>query len=264
MALLSLRANFLRSLLTLMIISVGITCLVGILTAIDAILFSMSDSFNQLGANSFRIRPAAEEIRGHGPGRRVKRADPIVFDQAMEFKEKVSGNGAVVSVNSFASSSATIKYRNEETNPTVTIIGIDDNYFDVSALDISHGRAFTNTETLSSSPKVILGYDIIKQLFNEKPDKAIDKIVTVNAQKYKVIGVLEAKGSSFGGGADRRVYIPLMLAKQLYGHAKTSYQVNASIVDATQIDRAVSQSIGAMRNIRGLKEYYACICHRKN
>ena len=70
-ALTSIKNNLLRSLLTLLIIAVGITCLVGILTAIDAILFSMSDNFNRMGANTFRIRPADETIKTTKDGKKT-------------------------------------------------------------------------------------------------------------------------------------------------------------------------------------------------
>ena len=66
MAFRSLKANFLRTFLTLLVIAVGITCLVGILTAIDSFLFSMSDSFSRLGANSYNIRPKSEQIQTRG------------------------------------------------------------------------------------------------------------------------------------------------------------------------------------------------------
>ena len=54
----SVRMNMLRTVLTLLIIAVGITALVGILTAIDALLFTMNDNFNRMGANSFSISPS--------------------------------------------------------------------------------------------------------------------------------------------------------------------------------------------------------------
>lgn len=99
MALLSLRSNFLRSFLTLLIIAVGIMCLVGILTAIDAILFSMSDSFTRIGANSYQIVPTREQLKSRRPGQRPGVATPISFDEAMSYKEKITdAGGSFVSV----------------------------------------------------------------------------------------------------------------------------------------------------------------------
>lgn len=254
MALLSLRSNFLRSFLTLIIISVGIACLVGMLTAIDAILFSMSDSFTRIGANSYQIIPTREQLKSRGPGRRAKISEPIAFDQAMTYKEKITRTGgSFVAIYFRCTGSATVKFGEEETNPTVSITGIDNNYFRVSSFEIQEGRNFTQSETESSSYKVIIGSNIVEQLFNGKADKAIGKVISINANRYKVIGVLEEKGSSMGGGTDRSVYIPLQLAKQQYGHAKTNYSLIAAVTDATRIDASIAETIGVFRNIRRLK-----------
>ncbi|RMF20307.1 MAG: ABC transporter permease, partial [Bacteroidetes bacterium] len=87
-ALRSVRANLLRAVLTLLIIAFGIMALVGILTAIDSAIFSLNDNFSRLGANSFSINPKWETLKGSGHGRRVRRGEPITFDQGMEFKER--------------------------------------------------------------------------------------------------------------------------------------------------------------------------------
>lgn len=254
MALLSLRTNFLRSFLTLIIIAVGIMCLVGILTAIDAILFSMSDSFTRIGANSYQVIPTREQLQSQGPGRRSKISEPIAFDQAMKYKEKISASGgSFVSVYFRCTRSATAKFAQEETNPTVSITGIDNNYFRVSSFELSHGRNFTKSESESGTYKIILGSNIVEQLFNGKAESALGKVLSLNANRYKVIGVLEEKGSSMGGGTDRAVYIPLQLAKQQYGHAKTNYSVISSVTDATRIDDSIAETIGIFRNVRGLK-----------
>lgn len=253
MALLSLRSNFLRSFLTLLIIAVGIMCLVGILTAIDAILFSMSDSFTRIGANSYQIVPTREQLKSRRPGQRPGIAEPISFDQAMAYKEKTTdAGGSFVSVYFRGSRSATAKYGQEETNPTVGIVAIDNNYFTVSSFNLAAGRNFTKSESESGTHKVLLGSAIVEQLFNGKTDMAVGKTVSINADRFKVIGVLEEKGSSMGGGTDRQVYIPLQLGKQQFGHAKTNYSIISSVSDATKIDQSIAQSIGMLRNIRGL------------
>ena len=209
LALGSIKANLLRSLLTLLIIAVGITCLVGILTAIDSILFSMSDNFNRLGANSFNIRPLSESLRSNDRGRTQKMADPINFDQAMEFKEQYSYGASKVSVESFCASNASVKYNEKKTNPTVRVIGVDENYMNTSAFELAAGRNFTYSEVLSTANKVIIGSDIVKTLFQEKPEKYIGKDIYINSNRYKIVGALKSKGSSSGGSNDRRVFIPL-------------------------------------------------------
>ncbi len=253
LALESIKTNFLRSLLTLMIIAVGITCLVGILTATDTILFSISDSFNRVGANSFSIYPKRETIKTNTGGEMTKRADPIIFDQAIKFKEEFSHGGTMTSVSTFCLSSAELKFGKEKTNPTVRVYGIDENYLDVSAYDIKEGRNFTGNEVMSGDHKVIIGKDIVDLLFNEKSAAAMNQVIQIGATRYKVIGVLEEKGSAVNNGADRRVFIPLLNAKRYYGYPNKRYDVMSAVSQTTQLDNAISSGIGVMRNVRKLK-----------
>jgi len=249
----SVKANILRSILTLLIIAVGIACLVGILTAIDTILYSMSNNFNRLGANSFSIYAKDENIQSNRNGRRNKRGKVVSFKDAMEYSEKYNFPGSKVSVDMFCTRGATIKFGDEKTNPSVRLVGVDDNYLFVSSYELSEGRNFNRTEVQTGSQRAIIGKEIVNLLFDKEPKKAIGKMINIGSGKFKVIGTLEQKGSSSGGGNDRRVFIPLMNAKRLYGHSKKNYNITTSIGDATRIDDAVSASIGLMRNVRKLK-----------
>lgn len=252
-ALRSVKANFLRSFLTLIIISIGIACLVGILTAIDTVLFSMTSNFSRLGANSYSIYPKRETIKSNNRGRQVKRADPILFDQAMAFKDRYTYTGANASVRLYCNSNTTLKYKEEKTNPTVNLIAIDEAYLGVSAYDLAAGRNFSRAEVESGQNKVVLGSDQIEKLFKGKAEKAIGEVITLNNQKYKIIGALASKGSSMNGSSDNRAFIPLMKGKILYGGSNTNYSINVSLGSAAEMNEAQSAAIGIMRNIRRLR-----------
>lgn len=253
LALGSIRANLLRSMLTLMIIAVGITCLVGILTAIDSILFSMSNNFNKLGANSFNIKPLSETLNVTDKGKKQKNADPVNFNQAMSFKETYSYSTSKVSVDAFGSNNAEIKYASYKTNPNVRVVGIDENYINTSSYELESGRNFTASEVMSTGNKVILGSEIVDMLFSKKAEKAIGQIVIINSNRFLVVGTLKSKGSSTGGSNDRRVFITLYNAKTLYGYSDKNYNVTVSVANSSDLDNAISHAIGVMRNVRKLK-----------
>lgn len=253
LALGSIRANLLRSMLTLMIIAVGITCLVGILTAIDSILFSMSNNFNKLGANSFNIKPLSETLNVTDKGKKKKNADPVNFNQAMSFKETYSYSTSKVSVDAFGSNNAEIKYASYKTNPNVRVVGIDENYINTSSYELESGRNFTASEVMSTGNKVILGSEIVDMLFSKKAEKAIGQIVIINSNRFLVVGTLKSKGSSTGGSNDRRVFITLYNAKTLYGYSDKNYNVTVSVANSSDLDNAISHAIGVMRNVRKLK-----------
>ncbi len=249
-ALRSIKSNLLRAILTLLIIAVGITCLVGILTAIDTVLLSMSDSFSRMGANSFYISPS----RGsNNNGKTIKPGDPIVFRQAMDFKENFDFPGTKIAVNTFCKWNSSLKYKDEKTNPNIRLIGIDENYLSASAYELEVGRNFSKTEIENGTHQIIIGHELVKLLFKDKIDDALHKVISVGNTRYKVIGVLKSKGSTITASNDRRVFIPLLNAKRYYGYADRNYSIMASITDATKIEDAISGAIGKMRNIRKLK-----------
>ena len=94
----NVRSNLLRSVLTLLIIAFGIMALVGILTAIDSLIFSMNDNFSGLGANSFSIAPKGGALKGNHRGMRAKQGESISYDQAMSFKERFDFSGKAVGI----------------------------------------------------------------------------------------------------------------------------------------------------------------------
>lgn len=249
----SIRSNFIRALLTLMIIAVGIASLVGMLTAIDTVLNSLSSSFNRMGANSFYVYPAGSKIKSRRRGRKEKRGAPIDFRQALAFKKKYDFPTSKVSINTFCKWNATAKYGNKKTNPNIRLVGIDENYLEASSYDWAAGRSFSINEVENGEHKAIIGHDLNTSLFNGKADLALGKTISIGNTKYKVIGVLDTKGASMTTSNDRRIFIPLLNAKRYYGNAKTSYSVMAYLQDPTHMDNAVAHAVGTMRNIRQLK-----------
>jgi putative ABC transport system permease protein len=79
------------------------------------------------------------------------------------------------------------------------------------------------------------------------------KYVTTSNGKYRVIGVLESKGSSMNQSEDRRILIPLQTAKRYYGAEQTNYSIMVSVNDPTRIEAAIGEATVTLRNIRKLK-----------
>lgn len=252
LALTSILNNKLRTVLTVMIIAVGITCLVGILTAIDTILFSLNDNFNKMGANSMKITPLYETIK-RGGGHRTKRISKnINYDQAVDFKGRFNYAGSKVALNVNCTRDATASYMDKKTDPSIKLNGIDENYLKVNALEIEEGRAFSSTEIKEGVNRIIIGNGLVNSLFNDKPETAIGKSIKVDNNKYLVIGTIKEKGSTSNSN-DNNAFIPLLKAKIYYGHSKSYYGINASLSNAMMMDEAISNAIGVMRNVRGIK-----------
>ena len=251
-ALSSVRNNLLRAVLTMFIIAFGIMALVGILTAIDTAIFSLNDNFNSMGANTFSVRPKRDGPRGNRGGRRSQIAEPINFDQALDFKERYRFP-ATVSVSGRGTSIATASYGDKKTSQDVSLIGVDAEYFTVRGYELKMGRFLSQTEVDNGVHRAVVGQEIVKLLFDNKPEKALDKVVSVGNIKYKIIGVLESKGSNMNNSSDRVVLVPLLNIKRYYGSQKKNYDISVAVNNAEDMDAAEAVTIGVMRNVRRLK-----------
>ncbi|MEO8147711.1 MAG: ABC transporter permease [Bacteroidia bacterium] len=246
----SIKTQLLRTSLTALIIAIGIMALVGILTAIDAIKGSLSSSFSSMGSNSFTIRNSGGGIHVGGGGRRFKRFDVIDYYQSTEFKDRYPFP-SVVSVSAFASQISTLKYQSKKTNPNIFIVGADENYINVTGLTIEKGRNFSPTDLTLGDNTIILGSEVARTLF--KKESPLDKIISVGSVRYRVVGVLKEKGSSFGMSPDKNCIIPLLNLKKQYASAKTSYSITVKVNDVKFLDNALGEATGTMRTIRGDK-----------
>ena len=106
-----------------------------------------------------------------------------------------------------------------KTNPNTSIYAVNENYLEAKGFDVAIGRNFSASEALDGLPIGIIGADIVNLLFDGKPEKAFNKVISIGKLKIKVIGILASKGSAMGGNEDRRVIIPLATGKKYYANA---------------------------------------------
>ncbi|WP_323756158.1 ABC transporter permease [Roseivirga sp.] len=247
----SIKSNTLRTILTGLIIAIGITSLVGMLTAVDGIQSEIEASMSGLGANSFDVASRSSGRRSMN-GVREKSYAPIKFDEATRFKEDFNFP-STVTIYTRASGSAEVKYEEKKTSPNTSITGGDENYFSIKDVKIERGRNFSALEIEFGNYVCILGTEIVNSLF-EKNEDPLNKTVKFYGNNYRVIGVLEEKGG-FGGDTeeDRNIIIPLLNAKRLDRSGRMRYSTTVMIQDPEQIDYAMGEATGYMRKIRGDK-----------
>lgn len=243
----AVRSNLLRSILTMLIIAFGITALVGILTAIDAIRFSLANEFSRMGANTFSIRNRDMFVQG---GERQVNAPVITFREASGFKERFE-YGAAVSMLVFSNQLTTLRYESRKTNPNISMIGCDENYLATSGYSLQKGRNFSVAEVEYGSNVVILGSVLADRLFQSVTDP-LSKTVTVGSAKYRVIGVLESRGSSMGFSNDNNVFVPVNNIRSVIADKLSSYQINVKAHDARSMDATVAEATSLFRKIRRL------------
>jgi putative ABC transport system permease protein len=247
----SIRSQWLRAILTMLIIAIGITALVGILTSIDGIKSSITSNFTSMGANTFTIRNRGSSIRIGRGGKKPKRYTRITYREAKRFEETFEFP-ATVSVSAYASFASTLKHGSEKTQPNINVMGCDANYFAVSGYDFELGRNFSETESRFGIPVIVIG-SVVKDVLFPKNVDPIGKTVAVGASKYRVIGVLAEKGSTMGFGGDKTCMITLTSARQQYLSPRTSFTVSVLADNIASLESAISQTTGTFRVVRGVK-----------
>ena len=248
-ALKSIKSNRLRSLLTIFIIAVGITSLVGILTATDALKREVFSSFEKFGTTTFSIVPKYYSVEG-GIRSRVRNSMAISYNQARMFKENFREN-CLVSVYSRALSNATVKYAGVSTNPTAMVMAADENYLNVINTGIASGRGINENDIKMVSYVCVVGNGIVKELFgyNENP---IGKIISVEGVRLEIVGVAESVGSSFGGSADSMVIIPESVARVHFIGDGTSFTIGIVPRDMESGTDYKGKAEQLMRSVRRL------------
>jgi len=242
----SIKDNLLRTSLTAAIIAIGISSLVGILTAVDAIQSSITSGLSDLGANSFDIRDVRYRSR-RSSGQTTNRKQPITFKEIEKFQERFD-EAERISVYAFITSSAEVKYLSNKTNPNSIVAGIDEYYLNNKGYDIDKGREFSRMELKQGVNVAIIGQDIVENVF--KKVDPINKTISIRGLKFVIIGVLEESGGLGSGRLDRTIFIPLLKANKFSANGRLSYTMTTTVKDPSRLDYLIGQATGLMRTIR--------------
>lgn len=249
-ALQSIKSQALRTILTALIIAIGISALVGILTAIDAIKASLTGEFALLGANTFTIQNRGPNIRIGRSGERPKNFPPISYYEAMRFKERMSNRISRTSVSFVATGIAELSFEGQSTNPNITIMAADENYLLTGGYSLESGRNLSPGDVKNASAVALIGQEIVRRLFPKV--SPIGKFISIGNDRYRVVGVLAPKGNSFGFGGDKSVFIPITKARTKYATANRSFAVNVMALEGLMLNEAIDEATATMRAVRKL------------
>ncbi|MBM3400645.1 MAG: ABC transporter permease [Bacteroidetes bacterium] len=243
----AVKSNLLRTVITCLIITIGIAALVGILTSIDAMNSAIAKTFSRMGSQSFNIRNNQGLQRRGVPGSTI--SEPISWTQASGFKKSFDFPSEV-SISRNAQMTAKVSYKNKETNPNVRVIGVDENYLKTASYELEQGRNFTSNDLDLALPVAIIGKEIANTLLGQS---GLGEVVKVDGKSYRVAGILAEKGSSLGmSGGDRVVFIPVSLSRMDFNNGQENYFINVAINEINQLDPAMDEAYLLMRRKRGL------------
>lgn len=244
----SIKSQLLRTILTVFIIAIGIWALVGILGFLNALEGNLSQNFASMGANTFKFQRYESTTRRSRE--RVKINPVISYRQVKEFSEKFNFAGAQTALSFIGTGSAEVKFESKKTDPEVSVLGINEFFLQNSGLELQKGRDFNPFDISSNTRVCILGSDFKKNLF--KNINPIGKQISIRGTKFKIVGLLEEKGSTFGNRQDLRVLIPLGVARSIYTQPNINYDLSVMVENAEYMSASQDEGIITMRKIRGL------------
>jgi putative ABC transport system permease protein len=242
----SVQANLLRSILTALIVAIGIMALVGILTAIDGIEYSVSESLSSLGANTFDMY-TRKNRGGRNGGIKERSYNSLQMKEAQQFIQQYTFPSAIC-LSATLTQVAEVNHISKKTDPNITVEGVNQDYLAIKSLNVDKGRNFSMIEIQYGSRVAIIGSKIAKVLY--KDDNPVGSEISFKGGQFRVIGVLKEKGQLAENNYDNMVILPILLANQLAAGQGLDYYLTISINDATKSDMAMGEATGLMRNIR--------------
>ncbi|WP_040282332.1 ABC transporter permease [Psychroserpens damuponensis] len=245
----SIRGQLLRTILTILIIAIGITALVGILSAVSALENTISSDFSSMGANTFNIQ--RYDFTTQRRSNDDQKINPIInYRQVKEFEEDYKFPFTSTSLSFQGTRTAEVKYENEKTDPEVQVFGVNENFIPNSGLEVATGRALNYFDIKNSNSVCVIGSDLQKALLADV--NPINQTISIRGAKFKVVGVLKEKGSTFGNNQDLRVLMPLQKARTIYTNANINYSLSIKTDKKDMLEGAQDEAIVLFRNIRGL------------
>lgn len=251
MAVQALQAQLLRAILTALIIAIGITALVGMLTATSVMEGSITKQFSSMGATTFSIQQGGMQIRIGRNGIQEKPVPAIPLDQAVRLRERLVAEGLTTSVSDNVAGAMEVQYDSRKTNPNVNVIAADNAYTQTQGLELAEGRFFSSTEQDEARSVAVLGSDVAGTLFPN--GGAIGKTVRVGSKPYAIVGVTAPKGSSSFMSSDQVVYLPLRTGHLEYAGPWSSYVISIMAASPEALDATIERATVVMRSVRRLK-----------
>ena len=246
----ALRNNKLRTLLSLLGVTIGIFSIIAVLAAVDSLNRKITKDLSSFDKNTIYLMKMS-----FGPSTipqwKREQFPNVKYDEYIYLKGAMT-HTAQLGYQIFTKNES-IKFESKIASD-VTIIPVSHEFIDIQGLEFEKGRFYTDSEANSASRVIVIGYEIAKSLFDEA--NPIGKKVRLYGQRFTIIGVLKKQGAALlENNRDVSAFIPVNFVRQLYGD-NNKISINVIIfkpqkgVDMEAYKAEISQKL---RNFRGLK-----------
>jgi len=246
-ALNSLRANKLRSALTILGIVVGIFSIIAMGTVVTMLQSTIEEGVSVFGKNTFQIQkfPA---VRTGGPSEwaKIRNRKDITIDDFENLKEKFIEAKAVAASTNM--NGLVVKYGSTKTNPNISMVGVTPEAFITRDWAVEKGRAINELDYQRFEKVTVLGFDLAKTLFKDR--NPLGEEIWIDGFKLRVIGVLEYEGEIFGQSRGNFAIVPITAFHSFYGIKKRSLSISVMAYEKESYNEMMEKAEGYMRTIR--------------
>ena len=246
----SIKSQLLRTILTVLIIAIGIMALVAILSSVSALENTISSDFSSMGANTFNIQQYEFGTRRQS-GREIQKINPVIsYRNVVDFEKNYTFPYTKTAISFVGTRTAEVKYENKKTDPEVSVLGVNEYFIQNSGLEVDEGRELNYFDVQNSNNVCVIGSDLKRALLDDV--NPINKTISVRGAKFKVIGVLKTKGATFGNNQDLRVIMPIQKARTIFTNPIINYSLSVKVDKKDMLEGAQDEAVLTFRNIRGL------------
>jgi putative ABC transport system permease protein len=228
-------ANKVRSLLTMLGVIIGVSAVILLVAIGTGVQGEVTSTIQGLGSNVLFVFPGVLNTGGTGGGFGGGGiSKPFALSDVQYLQQRLTGVDAVVPM---AQASELAKYQSKSVRPT--IIGTTDQGRSVSSATLGGGRYFNKSESDAGSRVAVIGYTVRTQLFANVSDP-VGYIMTINGQRFTVIGWFQKQGGSLSGDQDNEIAMPISALQNLTGSSSINI-ILVKVTNPTDVDLVRAQ-----------------------
>jgi putative ABC transport system permease protein len=251
MALDTLRANKLRSSLTILGVSVGVLTVLSMVSIIQGLNKSFAEQIESLGSNTIFVAKF-EPSFGRPPGQEERQRKELTIEDAETIRDQ---SQSILAVSPFQRKIAeTVRYKDAQSD-TPILFGATPDYALTNTQYVDRGRFISDIDVSERRNVAVLGRELVKALFKEYEDP-LGKEIKIQGRDFVVVGVMENLGSFFGQSRDNIVFIPLTTMQKFYPEVVPPEMVFAIIVrpkSRAEVKNAIDEIKDVLRRRRQVK-----------
>jgi putative ABC transport system permease protein len=240
----ALRANKLRSLLTLLGTIIGVTSVIAVVSLVQGMNRYVSEKLTAEGSNVFWVDRVGFELDQDKVREAMKRPEVTLAD-ADALSRVLAGRAHVKAE---ASSALDLQYRDRRVQ-RINVRGVAGEYQAVDNLEVPQGRALAPVDLQRRRAAAVIGPEIAEQLYPGLDP--VGRHVDIGGRRFTVIGVTKRKGSFFGESQDRFVLVPLGALDKLRAN-DDAVQIGVKVIDAGQMQPVQDEARAVLRGRRGV------------